>query len=99
MNFTDGPWEWVFYPFTSFFENTMGVGGLFYVFIILVLMVGVYMLSRNVTFASMFLIVSSGLVGVGGFLGGAPELGMIMTVLAGIGIASLVITILLQVKR
>ena len=57
------------------------------------------MLSRNVTFASMFLIVSSGLVGVGGFLGGAPELGMIMTVLAGIGIASLVITILLQVKR
>lgn len=95
----NNPWEIGLKPFTDIFQNSVGNGGVFYIFIIIALAFGIYKKTDDPIFSMMFIVGSGAILSIGSFLGGVANLGMLMTVFTAIGLTILVVSIVMQARR
>ena len=89
-------WNYSTDPFTKLFEYFLGAeyGGVFYLFPLVVLTMGLYIKTNNIVIPSMFMIGSGAIISVSTFIIGAPVMGFVFALFAAIGIASLFINLI-----
>jgi hypothetical protein len=95
----NNPWGKSLEPFTNIFQESLNNGGVFYIFIIIVLAFAIYKKTDEPIFAMMFLVGSGAILSMGSFMAGVQNLGMLMTVFTAIGLTILVVSIAMQAKR
>ena len=92
----EAPWNITFSPYTDIFEQIFGNGNVFYLIPLIVLTFGIYMKTENPVMAAMFMLGSGGIFAMGTMLAGLPEMGMMFTIFAAIGITIIVASIVFQ---
>jgi hypothetical protein len=87
-------WNWSTGPFTDLFEHFFGNGAVFYLVPLIVLTIGLYIKTNNVTVPSMFMIGAGSILAVSTFTLGLPDMALIFTIFTAIGIGSLFINLI-----
>ena len=87
-------WNYSTDPWTDLFKHFFGHGEIFYIIPVIVLTVGLYIKTNNITVPSMFMIGSGVLLGVTTLIMGMPILGLIFIIFGAIGIGSLFINLI-----
>jgi len=91
------PWNTTLMHFTNFFENTTGVGETLWLFILIILTFAVFVKSeRHPLYTMLFLACGSATLSVGGIFQGAPIMTTVFTILTGIALAGMFISLYFQ---
>lgn len=94
----DNPFETIFSPFTDFFELATGNGGFFFVFVVIILAIGLYIKTKDLTFTSMFVVASFGILSLGTYMGSMIELSILFAVFCALGLVALIMNLVLHLK-
>ena len=92
----NNPWNQSFLPFTDFFKDITGVGGIFWLVPISVIAIAIYSKTESPIIVSMFFIASGALFSSGNIFLGNTTMSIIYTILTAFGITALIGSILLQ---
>ena len=97
-NFLDNPMDTVFEPFTDLFESLIGpeAGGVFWLFPLIILTIGVHIKVKNPTVTSMFMIGSGAALSGGGIFVGSITMAGLFIIFSAIGLVTLFVSIYFQ---
>ena len=82
-------WNWTTGPYTDLFEHFFGHGEVFYLVPLIVLTIGLYIKTNNITIPSMFMFGAGSILAVSTFAIGLPFMGLLFSIFAALGIVSL----------
>lgn len=95
-NWINNPWNESFKPFTDFFHDVTGIGGVFWIIPISVIALAIYSKTESPIIVSMYLIASGALFSAGNIFIGNSTMSIIYTVFTAFGITALIGSVLLQ---
>ena len=95
--FLENPWNTTYSPFTDFFQTYVGIGNVFWLFLLTIFTFGIFIKTEgNGTMASMFMIAAGATLGSANVFVGQPEMSLAFYLFAAIGIGGLFISVLFQ---
>lgn len=95
--FLENPWDTAYSPFTDFFATYVGVGNVFWLFLLTVFTIGIFIKTEgNGTMAAMFMIATGATLGSAQIFLNQPEMSLAFYLFAAIGIGGLFISVFFQ---
>ena len=82
-------WNYSTDPFTNLFHHFFGHGEIFYLVPLIVLTIGLYIKTNNITVPSMFMLGAGSILAVSTFAIGLPYMGLLFSIFAALGIVTL----------
>lgn len=98
-DFMNDPVFYWFHPYMHFFESITGQAGMFFVFLIMIFAIGIYIKTKDIVFTAMWIISSSGTISAGSYMMGVPAVSILFGIICAIGFVSLILNLLLHMKR
>jgi len=83
------PFNTTFKPFTDFFQGITGNGMIFFLFILVVLTIGLYIKTRKVEVPTLFMIGSGALLSSGSIFTGATDMAIAFIIFTALGFTAL----------
>lgn len=90
------PWNTTFSPYTDFFDDIMGLGGVFWLIPISIIGIAIYSKTESPITVSLYLIASGALFSAGNLFSGNSTMAIIFTIVSALGFTGLIGSILLQ---
>lgn len=95
--FLNNPWNYSLSPWHQIFETVTGHGEVLWLFIVVVLTFGVYIISdKHPLYTGMFMVSVGSIFASANIFLGNPIMAVLFTIFTGIGIASILISIYFQ---